>query len=175
MSNKNTNYLFYEVRLERIPDYPNDELNIRICFFVSGYSFNVCACAKKNTWNPNCNKIAVNKCLVPCYQLFWLVKCTTICTHTNAACINIHCSSSHQKGDVILYILVQTSPCFTSIFQIPNRYWIQIVKNRIRSSSIMREYGSTLYAGMVWKKWLPINYRWWAKISASTRSTSMKN
>ena len=40
------------------------------------------------------------------YLDFWLVECRMICKNTNALCINIHCSSLQQKGEVILYILV---------------------------------------------------------------------
>ena len=55
------------------------KLNIWICFFVSRYSFNVCAwlhVQKPNTWNPTCNKMAVDKCLVLRYQL---IQCRMIC------------------------------------------------------------------------------------------------
>ena len=59
----------------------------------------------------------IYKCLAPCYQLFWLVECRTICS---AACINIYCSSLKLKGEVIHYILVQTShELFRAIIRVP--------------------------------------------------------
>ena len=48
------------------------ELNIWICFFVSGYSFNVCVCTETKHVKFKCNKMAVNKCLASFYQLFGL-------------------------------------------------------------------------------------------------------
>ena len=44
-----------------------------------------------------------------------------ICKNTNALCINIHCSSLQQKGEVILYILVLLShEYFCAIIWVPN-------------------------------------------------------
>ena len=41
--------------------------------------------------------------------------------------INIYCSSLQQKGEVILYILLQTShEFFKAIIRVPNRYCEQI-------------------------------------------------
>ena len=51
----------------------------------------------QNTWNQNCNKMVVDKCLALCYQLFRLIECRMICKNTKAACINIYCSSLQQK------------------------------------------------------------------------------
>ena len=55
--------------------------------------------------------MVVDKCLALCYRL---VNCRMICRNTNAACINIYCSSLWQKGEVheIHYILEQTSHDF---------------------------------------------------------------
>ena len=47
---------------------------------------------------------AVVECLAPFHQLFWLVECRTICKNTSAASIK-----QLITGEVILYILVQTS------------------------------------------------------------------
>ena len=58
-----------------------------------------------------------------------------ICRNT---CINIYCNSLHQKGDVILFILVQTRHEFfkSNYPGIRSLLWtyIQIVKDRIRST-----------------------------------------
>ena len=107
--------------LERISDYP-DKLSANwtsgSVSLYPGTRLMFVHAQKPNTWSRNCNKMAVDKSLAPYYQLFWLLESRTICT-----CINIYCSWLQQKGEVIQYILVQTSHTFfRAIIRVSDSY-----------------------------------------------------
>ena len=126
-------------------------LNSDICMYlVINYNVHVCAYQWRHV--TNCMLITVISCdpAIETKHVKWLLinvllrvtsffgLCRTICRNTNAAYINIYYSSLQQKGDVILYILVQTSHKCNYPGTRPLLWTnIRIVKDRICSNSTL--------------------------------------